>query len=125
MAASRRSTRAVAMPFLPGVFARQDDPGRGRRQPPVAAPREQAHAGGRSRSGSGTMRVRAILLAAALVLAPIATRAADLVVWWDEGFHPEEDQAVREIVAAFEHETGRRVELVLPSQDELTTKTLD
>ena len=71
------------------------------------------------------MRVRAILLAAALALAPLGARAADLVVWWDEGFHSEEDQAVREIVAAFEHETGRRVELVLPSQDELTTKTLD
>jgi hypothetical protein len=44
----------------------------------VAAPREQAHAGGRSRSGSGTMWVRAILLAAALALAPLAARGADL-----------------------------------------------
>src|SRR3954453_20381651 len=70
------------------------------------------------------MWVRAILLAAALALAPIATRAADLVVWWEEGFHPEEDQAIRETVAAFEHKTGRRVELALPSEDELTTKAL-
>src|SRR4051794_34048403 len=109
MAASRRSTRAVAIRFLPG-FARQDEPGRGRRQPPVAAPRGQAHAGGRSRSGSGTMRVRAVLLAAALMLAPLTARAADLVVWWEEGYYPGEDQAVRELVAAFEQKTGTRVE---------------
>ena len=31
------------------------------------------------------MRVRAVLLAAALVLAPLGARAADLVVWWEEG----------------------------------------
>ena len=37
------------------------------------------------------MRVRAVLLAAALVLAPLGARAADLVVWWEEGFNPEED----------------------------------
>jgi hypothetical protein len=30
------------------------------------------------------MRVRAVLLAAALVLAPLGARAADLVVWWDK-----------------------------------------
>ena len=58
------------------------------------------------------MRVRAVLLAAALVLAPLGARAADLVVWWEEGFNPEEDQAVREIVAAFEQKTGKQVELV-------------
>jgi hypothetical protein len=42
------------------------------------------------------MRARAILLAATLVLAPLGVHAADLVVWWEEGYHPEEDQAVRE-----------------------------
>jgi hypothetical protein len=67
-------------------FAGQDEPGRERRQlsspptaidEPIAAFREQAHAGGRSRSGSGTMRVRAVLLAAALVLLPFGPQAAD------------------------------------------------
>ena len=37
------------------------------------------------------MRVRAVILAAALALAPLGARAADLVVWWEEGFNPEED----------------------------------
>ena len=41
------------------------------------------------------MRVRAVILAAALMLAPLGARAADLVVWWEEGFYPEEDEAVR------------------------------
>ena len=35
------------------------------------------------------------------------------------GFYPQADEAVREIVAAFEQETGKRVELVQPSQDEI------
>src|SRR4051794_19685872 len=108
--------------------ARQDEPSRERRQSsrpspsihqPVAAPREQAHAGARSRSGSGTMRVRAVLLAAALTLAPLSVRAADLVVWWEQGFSPDEDDAVREMMAAFEHKTGKTVELVFLSQEVL------
>ena len=37
------------------------------------------------------MRVQAILLAAALALAPLGARAADLVVWWEKGFCPDED----------------------------------
>jgi hypothetical protein len=34
------------------------------------------------------MRVLAILLATVLALAPLGTRAADLVVWWDAGGLP-------------------------------------
>src|SRR4051812_4948794 len=81
----------------------------------VAPHRGQAHAGARSRSGSGTMRIRVVLLAAALALAPLGVRAADLVVWWEEGFYPEEDAAVREIIAAFEQKSGRKVELTFYS----------
>jgi hypothetical protein len=55
----------------------------------VAGLHEQAHGGGQGRSGSGDMRVRAAILAAALVLAPLAARAADLVIWWEEGYYPE------------------------------------
>ena len=45
--------------------------------------------------------------------------AADLVVWWEEGQSAQEDEAVREIVAAFEQGAGKRVELVLGVQEEL------
>src|SRR4051794_17110412 len=68
------------------------------------------------------MRVRAILLAAALALAPLGARAADLVVWWEHGFNPEEDQAVRETVAAFERKTGKTIELVFPPFTEVRAK---
>jgi multiple sugar transport system substrate-binding protein len=68
------------------------------------------------------VRIRASILAAALILAPLAAQAADLVVWWEEGFYPEEDAAVRETIAAFEQKTGKDVELVLQPQAELTGK---
>ena len=58
------------------------------------------------------MRARAIVLAAALVLAPLGAEAADLVVWWEKGYYAQEDEAVRETIAAFEQESGKQVELV-------------
>ncbi len=70
------------------------------------------------------MRVRAVLLATALALAPLAAWAADLVVWWEEGTNPEEDTVVRETVAAFEDKTGKRVDLALVSQDDMSAKML-
>jgi multiple sugar transport system substrate-binding protein len=65
------------------------------------------------------MHARAITVALALILAPLGARAADLVVWWHEGFYPQEDEAVRELIAAFEHKTGKEVELVLQPQEEV------
>ena len=61
------------------------------------------------------MRIRAVVLAAAIVLAPLGARAADLVVWWDEGYYAEEDQALREVIAAFEQESGKGGRAGLPS----------
>ena len=65
--------------------------------------------------GGTTMRARAVVLAVAIVLAPLGARAADLVVWWEKGYYAQEDEALREIVAAFEQKTGKRVELDLLS----------
>ena len=59
------------------------------------------------------MRARAVVLAVAIVLAPLGARAADLVVWWEKGAYAQEDEALREIIAAFEQRTGKQVELVL------------
>jgi multiple sugar transport system substrate-binding protein len=64
------------------------------------------------------MQMNAAVLAMALTLAPLGAKAADLVVWWDEGYYAEEGEAVREIVAAFEQQTGRQVELVFHSEAE-------
>jgi multiple sugar transport system substrate-binding protein len=65
------------------------------------------------------MRARAVILAAAIVLAPLGAKAADLVVWWEQGSYPQEDEALREIVTAFEQTTGNEVELVLGPHPEL------
>jgi ABC-type glycerol-3-phosphate transport system substrate-binding protein len=65
------------------------------------------------------MRGRAVVLAAALAVAPLSVRAADLVMWWREGYYAEENAAVRETIAAFEQGSGKAVELVFYSDDEL------
>ena len=60
----------------------------------------------------------------AVVIAPLGAKAADLVVWWEKGYNPEEDAAVREIIAAFEQDSGKQVELEQPSQDDMEAKVL-
>jgi multiple sugar transport system substrate-binding protein len=69
-------------------------------------------------------RLMPVCLAITLMLTPLGVRAADLVVWWEEGFNPEEDAAVREIIGAFEQETGKQVELAQPSQSDIEAKVL-
>jgi multiple sugar transport system substrate-binding protein len=68
------------------------------------------------------MRSRAVIVATILAMAPFGARAADLVVWWDEGRTAEEREAVREIIAAFEQNTGKQVELVFHPEQELPDK---
>jgi multiple sugar transport system substrate-binding protein len=70
------------------------------------------------------MRIVTAVLATALATAPLGAESADLVVWWEEGQSDEEDQAVREIVAAFEQKTGKQVELVLEEHEQLRADTL-
>ena len=56
------------------------------------------------------MRSRSVLLAVALVMAPSAVLAADLVVWWDEGYYAQEDEAVsgdRRRLRAGDRQAGR------------------
>ena len=57
------------------------------------------------------MHKRVTVLAAAIMLAPLGAKAADLVVWWEQGFYAQEDEAVREIIAAFEQRSGKQIEL--------------
>jgi multiple sugar transport system substrate-binding protein len=64
-------------------------------------------------------RLRQVLLAAALIMAPLGVKAADLVVWWEKGYYDQENEAVGEIIAAFEQRTGKQVELVLLNEEEL------
>jgi multiple sugar transport system substrate-binding protein len=64
-------------------------------------------------------RLMQVCLVGALVLAPLSAESADLVVWWEKGFYPQVDEAIREIIAAFEQKTGKQVELVQPTRDGL------
>jgi multiple sugar transport system substrate-binding protein len=64
-------------------------------------------------------QVRAVVLVAVLILAPLGAKGADLVVWWEEGFYPQEDEAVKEIIGAFEQGSGKQVELAFYPQPEL------
>jgi ABC-type glycerol-3-phosphate transport system substrate-binding protein len=66
-----------------------------------------------------TMRARAVVLAAAIVMAPLGAMAADFVVWWEEGFYPQATEAVAEIGAAFEQKIGKDVEIVFQTPEEM------
>jgi multiple sugar transport system substrate-binding protein len=69
------------------------------------------------------MRGRAVVLVVAILLiAPLASRGADLVVWWDQGFNPAEDEALREVITAFQQGNGKQVELVLHGLTEFEDK---
>src|SRR4051794_3511115 len=56
------------------------------------------------------------------MLAPSAIKAADLTIWWESGWNPDEDQAVRETVTAFEQKTGDKVELVFETLGKLPAR---
>ncbi len=56
------------------------------------------------------MRSRTGVLAAILATAPLGARAADLVLWWDEGFYAEEAEAIRRSLPP-SAELGKQVEL--------------
>jgi multiple sugar transport system substrate-binding protein len=58
------------------------------------------------------------------VLAPLSAQAADLVVWWIKGYSHEEDAALEEAAAAFEHKTGQRVEIAFYPEADLMRRTV-
>jgi multiple sugar transport system substrate-binding protein len=74
--------------------------------------------------GKITMKRCILTVAAACVFlnTPGSVHAADLTIWWDEGYYPEEDSAVEAVIAAFEQKTGKDVELVFYPQEELPIK---
>ncbi len=67
---------------------------------------------------------QAIALAAALVMTPPGAKAADLVVWWQKGTYAQEDEALRDIIAAFEQDSGKKVELFLLEESEFQDKVV-
>jgi ABC-type glycerol-3-phosphate transport system substrate-binding protein len=64
------------------------------------------------------MRKQVIVLMVALAMVPLGAKAADLVAWWEKGYYDQENEAVGEIIAAFEQRTDKQVELVLLDEEE-------
>ena len=69
------------------------------------------------------MRITGAILGALLLLAPLGAKAADLVVWWEKGYYDQEGEALREIIAAFEQESGKQVELVSSPRRSFRTRS--
>ena len=97
------------------VWAQGHSPRRRRRRQPRAGGRRgdrphQADLAESDRDHPGETRshARALTFAIVLVLAPCGARAADLVVWWQKGAYPQEDEALTEIVTAFERKQASR-----------------
>ncbi len=68
------------------------------------------------------MRRYAFIVAALFTIAPPCARGADLVLSWHKAHHAEEDAALMEVVAAFEEDTGKEVEVILVPLEEQPSK---
>ena len=68
------------------------------------------------------MGSRLFALAATLMMVPFGAQSVDLVVWWEKGFSVEEDEAIAEVIDAFEAASGKQVDLALYPQAELPGK---
>jgi hypothetical protein len=60
----------------------------------------------------------------AVVTIPLGAKGADLVVWWEKGFYPQENEAVAEVIAAFELGSGKEVEIVRHPQADFLDEIL-
>ena len=68
------------------------------------------------------MRSRTAILAAMLAMAPLRAESADLVVWWDKAYYPQEDVALAALVHDFELKSGEKVKLVRYNDYEMREK---
>jgi predicted nucleic acid-binding protein len=74
------------------------------------------------RNSGGTLREQAILLAAALAIAPLGANAADVVVWCEKGFYPEENEAIAKNITAFERKSASQGEFDQPSKSAIIAR---
>ena len=64
-------------------------------------------------------------LSAAAALRPKSGKAAGTVqVWWTQGFYQQEDQALKDLVANFEKQSGVKVDLQIINGPDLMTKMI-
>lgn len=70
------------------------------------------------------MSLRALLAVLIIALVPSAARAADLTIWWTKGISREEDDLLKDAVALWEKETGKKAELSFYASSDTATKTI-
>ena len=64
----------------------------------------------------------ACLVGTALLSAPAHAAGQTVTVWWNQGFYPAEDQAMKDVIAAWEKQTGNKVELTFYNGSDLPAK---
>ncbi len=71
-------------------------------------------------------RWRGLAACALLVAAAGAAQAAGqtVTVWWNQGFYPAEDQAMRDMVAAWEKQSGNKIELTFYNGSDMPAKII-
>jgi multiple sugar transport system substrate-binding protein len=55
-------------------------------------------------------------------VAQVATQTNTLNIWWDKGFNPEEDEALRQLVRNWEQKTNNKIKIVFYTTDSLGEK---
>jgi multiple sugar transport system substrate-binding protein len=68
--------------------------------------------------------VRGLLAATFLSASAAAAGAADLVIWWNKSYYPEEDAQFDKIVAEFEKSSGKDVEYTYYTNEDVPRKVL-
>jgi multiple sugar transport system substrate-binding protein len=67
---------------------------------------------------------RGLLAATCLVTAAGTAVAADLTIWWNKSYYPEEDQQFDKIVKDFQAKTGKSIEYVMYTNEDVPRKVL-
>lgn len=67
-----------------------------------------------------------VLAASGAIALPHGAAAAGqtVTVWWNQGFYPAEDQALKDMVAAWEKQTGNKVDLTIYNGSDLPAKII-
>jgi multiple sugar transport system substrate-binding protein len=78
----------------------------------------------RSREGSMTHLGRTVVAAGLLALSAGSAAAADLTIWWNKSYYPEEDQQFDKIVTSYEKAKGIDIEYVYYTNEDVPRKVL-
>ena len=79
-----------------------------------------------SRKRTGWAVVSSLVMSLGATVVPTAASAAGqtITVWWNQGFYPTEDQALRTTIAAYEKESGNKVDLTFYNGSDLPAKII-